>query len=377
MDAGTIAGLQEALGERYRIERELGRGGMATVYLAEDTRHTRLVALKVLHAELSAAVGPKRFRQEIAIVAQLQHPHILPLLDSGESSGGPLWYTMPYVDGESLRDCLSRQHQLPLPDALRIAREVAAALDYAHCRGVIHRDVKPENIPPGVQWSSLAHRLRDRRDLLSTGVEPTSSERRLTDTGVSLGTLEYMSPEQTAGARDVDARTDVYALGCVLYEMLAGEPPFTGATPQALVARRLVERPLPLRAVRDRIPEEFEQAVEIALARSPADRYQTAAEFAEALETPSSPGWDVEKAPTPGPPPLARAWGTRQPLWGFSSPRSLSSPGRDGRHGPVEAHPCLLPYCRSRISAIPPARITAAASRTRSGTSSHRCRARM
>ncbi len=288
MDAGTIGGLQGVLGERYRIERELGRGGMAAVYLAEDTRHARLVALKVLHPELAAAVGLKRFRQEIAIVAQLQHPNILALLDSCESSGGPLWYTMPYVEGATLRERLTRQHQLPLEDALRITREVASALDYAHRRGVIHRDVKPENILLASDGQALLTDFGIARDLLSTHVEPTSSERRLTDTGVSLGTLEYMSPEQTAGARDVDARTDIYALGCVLYEMLAGEPPFTGATPQALVARRLVERPLSLGAVRDRIPEEIEQAVEIALARSPADRYQSVAEFREALETPPS-----------------------------------------------------------------------------------------
>jgi serine/threonine-protein kinase len=255
---------------------------MATVYLAEDTRHLRLVALKVLHPELAAAVGPQRFRREIAIAAQLQHPHILPLLDSGESPGGPLWFTMPYVEGESLRDRLAREHQLPLGEALRITREIAGALDYAHRRGVIHRDVKPENILLAADGQALLADFGVARDLL-TGAGP-SVERRLTDTGVSLGTLEYMSPEQTAGSRDIDARTDVYALGCVLYEMLAGEPPFTGATPQALVARRLVERPLPLRAVRDRIPESIEQAVEIALARSPADRYQTAAQFAAALD---------------------------------------------------------------------------------------------
>jgi len=288
VDTESTAGLQAALGDRYRIEREIGRGGMATVYLAEDVRHGRMVALKVLHAELAAAVGPQRFRREIVVAAQLQHPHIVPLLDSGESVGGPLWYAMPYIEGESLRDRLEREHQLPLPDALRITREVASALDYAHRRGVIHRDVKPENILLGRDGQALLADFGLARDLINV-VEPTG-QRRLTDSGVSLGTLEYMSPEQTAGTRDLDARTDVYALGCVLYEMLAGEPPFTGATPQALVARRLVERPLPLRAVRDWIPESVEHAVDIALARAPADRFQTAGAFAAALDEDSHEG---------------------------------------------------------------------------------------
>jgi eukaryotic-like serine/threonine-protein kinase len=274
--------LQTTLGDRYRIEREIGRGGMATVYLAEDTRHERMVALKVLHAELATAVGPRRFRREIAIAAQLQHPHILPLLDSGESADGPLWYTMPYVQGETLRQRLAREHQLPLPDAIRIASEIATALDYAHRRGVVHRDVKPENILLTVESRALLADFGVARDVIND-LQPTRDP-RLTDAGVSLGTLEYMSPEQTTGTRDVDGRTDVYALGCVLYEMLAGEPPFTGATPQALIARRLVERPLPLRAVRDRIPESIEHAVDVALARAPADRFQTAGAFAASLD---------------------------------------------------------------------------------------------
>lgn len=286
------AELQTALGTRYRIEREIGRGGMATVYLAEDTKHGRLVALKVLHPELAAAVGPQRFRREITIAAQLQHPHILPLLDSGEApaSGatgtGPLWFTMPYVVGESLRQRLAVAHQLPLAEALAITREVAQALEYAHRQGVVHRDVKPENILVARDGGALLADFGLARDLAEGGVRGASGGsggRRLTESGLSVGTLEYMSPEQMTGQRDVDARTDVYALGCVLYEMLAGEPPFTGATPQALVARRLVERPLPVRAVRDRIPVGVERAIEIALARAPADRYQSAGEFADAL----------------------------------------------------------------------------------------------
>ena len=275
-------GVQAALGDRYRIEREIGRGGMATVYLAEDAKHQRMVALKILHPKLAAAVGPKRFRREIAIAAQLHHPHILPLLDSGDHPGGPLWFAMPYVEGESLRDRLERERQLPLADALRITREVASALAYAHARGVIHRDVKPENILLSRDGLALLADFGVARDLIN--FPGTSGEHRLTDTGLSIGTLEYMSPEQASGRRDINARSDVYSLGCVLYEMLAGEPPFTGATPQALVARRLVERPLPLRSVRDRIPDSLQEAVDIALARVPADRFASAAEFARALE---------------------------------------------------------------------------------------------
>jgi TolB-like protein len=250
------------------------------------------VALKVLRPELAAAVGPERFRREITIAAQLQHPHILPLLDSGEapasvgSGTGPLWFTMPYVVGESLRQRLAAAHQLPLAEALAITREVAQALEYAHRQGVVHRDVKPENILLARDGGALLADFGLARDLAEvgeTGASGGSGSRRLTESGLSVGTLEYMSPEQMTGQRDVDARTDVYALGCVLYEMLAGEPPFTGATPQALVARRLVERPLPVRAVRDRIPAGVERAIEIALARAPADRYQSAGAFGDAL----------------------------------------------------------------------------------------------
>jgi eukaryotic-like serine/threonine-protein kinase len=282
VETTTTEALRAALGDRYFVEHEIARGGMATVFLASDRTRERLVALKVLHPELALALGAKRFRREIAIAAQLQHPHILPLLDSGATSSGLLWFTMPYVDGESLRDRLQRERQLPLADAMRIVCEVAAALDHAHERGVIHRDIKPENILLGRDGRALLADFGVARDTLS--IPTTTGDRWSTDTGVSVGTLEYMSPEQTNGERNLDARTDVYSLGCVLYEMLAGEPPFTGATPQALIARRLVERPLPLRAVRDRVPTNVERAVDTALSRAPADRFGSAREFAEALQ---------------------------------------------------------------------------------------------
>ncbi len=221
--------LQAALAGRYRIERELGVGGMAIVYLAQDLRHDRRVAVKVLRPELAAILGAERFLQEIKTTANLQHPHILGLLDSGEVEG-LLWYAMPYVEGESLRSRLQREKQLPVDDALRIAREVGVALDYAHRHGVIHRDIKPENIL-----------LNDGQALVSDfGIALAVSAAgggRMTETGMSLGTPQYMSPEQAMGERELTARSDVYALGCVVYEMLVGEPPFTGATAQQILGR--------------------------------------------------------------------------------------------------------------------------------------------
>ena len=248
---------------------------MATVYLAEDLKHERKVAIKVLRAELAAVIGAERFLTEIKTTANLQHPHILPLHDSGEADGF-LYYVMPYVEGESLRDRLSREKQLPIDDAVRIAGEVADALDYAHRQGVIHRDIKPENIL-----------LHDGRALVADfgiALAATSAGSRMTETGMSLGTPHYMSPEQAMGERQLDARTDVYALGCVLYEMLAGEPPFTGSTAQAIVAKVMTERPTALSTVRDTVPEEVEDAVLTALAKLPADRFASAAEFAAALQ---------------------------------------------------------------------------------------------
>jgi eukaryotic-like serine/threonine-protein kinase len=212
--------LQAGLAERYVLERELGRGGMATVYLARDLRHDRPVALKVLHPELAHALGPERFRREVEIAARLQHPHILPVHDSGEAAG-QLWYTMPYVEGESLRDRLEREPRLPLGAALEITRQAALALDYAHRHGVVHRDVKPENIL-----------LSDGQALVADfGIAKAVGEvggERLTGTGITVGTPAYMSPEQAGGDSHVDGRSDLYSLGCVLYEMLAGEPPFPG-----------------------------------------------------------------------------------------------------------------------------------------------------
>ncbi len=270
--------LTAALAHRYRLEQELGEGGMATVYLAYDLRHERPVALKVMRPELAAAIGAERFLAEIRTTANLQHPHILPLFDSGEA-GGFLYYVMPFVEGESLRERLDREKQLPVADALRIAAEVASALDYAHRHGVIHRDIKPENVL-----------LPDGRALVADfGIAlavSTAGRTRLTESGMSLGTPYYMSPEQAMGEREITGRSDVYGLGCVLYEALAGEPPFTGPTAQAILARVLTEEPRPLLPQRHTIPPHVEAAILIALEKLPADRFPTAAAFAEALADP-------------------------------------------------------------------------------------------
>ncbi len=270
--------LTAALADRYRIERELGQGGMATVYLAEDLRHHRQVALKVLKPELAAVIGAERFLQEIRTTANLQHPHILPLHDSGKVDG-TVFYVMPFVQGESLRDRLTRDKQLPVDEAMRVAREVADALGYAHERGIIHRDIKPENI-----LLQRGHAL-----VADFGIALAASKTggsRMTETGMSLGTPHYMSPEQAMGDRDLGPRSDVYALGCVCYEMLCGEPPFTGPTPQAIVARVMTEAPRSLCSQRQTVPENVEAAVLQALEKLPADRFGTAAEFAAALGQP-------------------------------------------------------------------------------------------
>jgi TolB-like protein/tRNA A-37 threonylcarbamoyl transferase component Bud32/Tfp pilus assembly protein PilF len=268
--------LVDALRDRYVLERELGRGGMATVYLARDLRHKRRVALKVLQPDLSYSLGADRFLREIETVASLTHPHVLPLHDSGEAAG-LLYYVMPYVDGESLRGRLARERQLPVEDALRIAREVADGLHYAHQHGVIHRDVKPENILLNDGHALVA-------DFgISRGIAADEPGKALTETGMSVGTPAYMSPEQATG-QPVDARTDVYALGAVLYEMLAGEPPFTGPTPQAIIAKRFHTDAVPLRLVRPALPQHVEHAVARALARVPADRFASAAELTRALD---------------------------------------------------------------------------------------------
>jgi serine/threonine protein kinase len=271
----TDSSLAAALQDRYVIERELGRGGMATVYLARDLKHGRDVALKVLHSELAASLGPERFQREIETVARLQHPHILTVHDSGEAAG-QLWFTMPFVEGESLRDRLRREQQLPVEAALRIATDAARALQYAHEHGVIHRDIKPENLLLTKDGSTLVADFGIARAL-------SGGDDRLTETGISVGTPAYMSPEQAAGDRALDARTDVYALGTVLYEMLAGEPPFTG-TAQAVIAKRFSGEVPRVRRVRPSVPESVEQAVTRALAPVPADRFASATEFARALE---------------------------------------------------------------------------------------------
>ncbi|HVH66675.1 MAG TPA: protein kinase [Gemmatimonadales bacterium] len=279
--------LRAALSAGYVIERELGRGGMASVYLASDLKHRRSVAVKVLHAELAAALGPDRFLREIEIAARLTHPHILPLHDSGDAAGF-VYYVMPYVEGESLRDRLNREKQLPVEDALRIASAVASALAYAHDRDVVHRDVKPENILLSGREAFVA-------DFGIARAITAAAGDRLTATGVTVGTPAYMSPEQAAADPALDGRSDVYSLGCVLYEMLAGQPPFTGPTAESVVRQHLAVPPPPITHIRPAVPAALERVIEQALAKSPADRFATAYQFAEALAAAGRNG----RAPTP------------------------------------------------------------------------------
>ncbi len=283
--------LQSGLGERYRLDRELGRGGMATVFLAHDLRHKRPVALKVLHPELAATLGPERFQREIETAARLQHPHILTVYDSGDASGH-LWFTMPFIDGESLRDRLRRETQLPVEDALRITLEVAEALDFAHRHGIVHRDVKPANILLTEEHALVA-------DFgLAKGLGYL--EEHLTATGLAVGTPAYMSPEQAAGDRALDAGTDVYALGTVLYEMLAGEPPFTGPTAQAVIAKRFSGEVPRVRLLRPAVAQSVEQAITKALAPVPADRWASAGSVCSRTEHPRcDPGLPFGRA-SPG-----------------------------------------------------------------------------
>ena len=280
--------LQAALANRYAIQREVGRGGMATVYLAQDLRHRRPVAVKILHPHLAASVGPERFKREVEIAARLSHPHILTLIDSGEVEG-LLYYVMPFIEGESLRGRLDRERQLPISDALEITRHVATALGYAHARGVIHRDIKPENImlhegEPMITDFGIAK-----------AVSGASAE-QLTQTGTVIGTPAYMSPEQASGDADIDGRSDQYSLACVLYEMLAGRPPFTGPSPQAIMMKQFAEPSPSVCKTRPEVPETLDRALMKALAKAPAERFGSALEFAQAL--PSS----VATAP-PGLPP--------------------------------------------------------------------------
>ena len=274
--------LAAALADRYLLERELGRGGMATVYLAQDLQHQRSVALKVLHPALAQALGSERFLREIQIAARLQHPHILPLFDSGTADGLP-YYAMPYVEGESLRARMARERQLDLPEALRISREIAAALGHAHApgRSCTATSSRRTSCSPGrgvCGWPTSA----------SPGRRPAAGVEKLTETGLSLGTPAYMSPEQAAGDDQLDGRSDLYALGCVLYEMLAGQPPFTGRTAQAILARHAIDPVPSLRTVRSTVPLALDHAISTALAKVPADRFATAGAFVSALDQAAS-----------------------------------------------------------------------------------------
>jgi Tol biopolymer transport system component len=340
--------LAAALADRYRVERELGAGGMATVYLASDLKHDRQVAIKVLKPELAAVLGADRFVQEIKTTAALQHPHILPLFDSG-SADGFLYYVMPYIEGETLRTKLDREKQLGLEEALKITTEVADALDYAHRHGVIHRDIKPENIL-----------LHDGRPMVADfGIALAVKEaggNRLTETGLSLGTPQYMSPEQATGDRQLDARSDVYSLAAVLYEMLAGEPPVTGPTAQAMIAKLLTERPTGLRVVRDTVPPGVDLAVGKALAKTPADRFHGAGEFAAALAAATAAAATQAGPAAVGRPSRRLAWAaaafvavaglafavfklTRPPVFGLVMGKSVQVTSEPG----LEISPALSP----------------------------------
>ncbi len=292
--------LREALADSYAVDRELGRGGMATVFRAEDVKHHRQVAIKVVHPELSAKIGPERFAREIEIAARLQHPHILPLYDSGQAQG-LLYYVMPLVEGESLRDRLGREQQLSQEDALRIVVEVASALSYAHSHGVVHRDIKPENILLSGGTAVVA-------DFGIARAFDQSSAEALTQAGTIIGTPAYMSPEQATGAAQIDGRSDQYSLACVLYELLVGQPPFTGPTAQAIIARHSLDLVSPPSIVRPGIPEAMEDALLKALSKVPADRFATTTLFAEALAVPGRPSGLRRRSTAAATPPRRRLW---------------------------------------------------------------------
>lgn len=299
--------LEAALADRYRIESKLGEGGMATVYLAQDLKHERLVALKVLKPELAAVLGGERFLTEIKTTASLQHPHILPLFESGQADSF-LYYVMPYIEGESLRGRIDRERQLSVGDALRIASAVADALDYAHRHDIIHRDIKPENI--------LLH--EGNPVVADFGIALAVSAAgggRMTETGLSLGTPHYMSPEQASAERDLSAKSDVYSLACVLYEMLAGAPPHVGPTPQSILMRILTEDPRSVTEVRKSVPPHVAAALARGLEKLPADRFETAAEFRDAL---ADEGFTYQAKPAPAQTAqMASATAGREPSKGF------------------------------------------------------------
>jgi tetratricopeptide (TPR) repeat protein len=282
--------VKEALGGTYALDRELGRGGMATVFLARELHHPRQVAIKVLQPDLAAVIGPDRFQREIAIAAGLTHPHILTLYDSGESQG-LLYYVMPYVEGESLRARLDREHMLPIDETLAIARQVGDALAYAHNRGIIHRDIKPENILLSGNQAMVA-------DFgVARAIDQAGGD-RLTETGLAVGTVAYMSPEQAVGSRDLDPRSDQYSFACTIYEALVGEPPFTGRDPRAIVARHTLDPAPPLRTIRSTVPPQVEAAILRALAKLPVDRHSTVTAFVDALHAGSGAG-AVPATPAP------------------------------------------------------------------------------
>jgi serine/threonine protein kinase/Tfp pilus assembly protein PilF len=271
----SIQQLRDALAGSYTIDRELGKGGMATVFLAQDVKHDRIVALKVLHPDLAASLGPDRFLREIKLAARLNHPHILPLFDSGESKG-ILYYVMPYVEGESLRERLDREQQLPIEEAVHHGRAIASALDYAHRQNIVHRDIKPENVML-YEGEAMVMDFGIAKAVSSAGSET------LTQTGMMIGTPAYVSPEQAAGETNLDGKSDQYSLACVVYEMITGERPFSGATPQSIMAKRFTETPRALRTIRSAVPESVEKAVMRAMATDATGRYSTTAQFGQAL----------------------------------------------------------------------------------------------
>jgi serine/threonine-protein kinase len=340
--ADLLERLQETLASRYRIDRELGAGGMAVVFLAEDLRHRRQVALKVLRPELAAEIGPERFLREIETAARLTHPHILPLHDSGEA-GGFLYYVMPYVEGESLRGRLTREKQLPLDDALQIAREVADALSYAHSHEVVHRDIKPENILLQSGHAVVA-------DFGIARAITVAGGGTLTGAGMALGTPAYMSPEQATGSRALDGRSDLYSLGCVLYEMLAGQPPFNGPTVESLVHQHLTAEAPSITTLRPAVPGWVAAAVQRALSKTPADRFSPVALFAEALAHRETAAVTAAP-PAASAPPARRPWriaflGAAGVVVAFGALLVL----RPGRQAPAPAKPA---HARSEIAVLP------------------------
>ena len=275
--------LRESLSQSYSIDRELGRGGMATVFLAQDAKHDRVVAIKVLHPDLAASLGPDRFLREIKLAARLNHPHILPLFDSGEANG-LLYYVMPYVEGESLRERLDRDRQLPIQEAVKHAQAIASALDYAHRQGIVHRDIKPENV---MLYEGMAMVM----DFGIAKAVSAAGTETLTQTGMMVGTPAYVSPEQAAGETNLDGRSDQYSLACMLYEMIGGERPFSGSTPQSIMAKRFTDKPKSLQALRPSVPPTIDWAISKAMSTESGDRFTTSAQFSQALlsETMSTP----------------------------------------------------------------------------------------